>query len=340
MKITELFGEKQIIAIIGLAKNTGKTVTLTKVMEELSATNRVVGVTSAGRDGEQYDVLNKLVRKPRIFVPSRNLVATTHILMEKSEAKVEVVQETGIHTPLGKVFVGRVLQGGNIEVAGPSSVSGIKAVAGMMCEAGASYVLVDGAFNRIAMASPAACDGFIVATGAILSPDLAVVVRETVRMIDLLRIPEIDNHHIKTLALASGGMMLIDDESLRVTPVVLDSPSRKGARLAARLSSNTRYVVFDKSVVESDLDELIKARKGNPLTIILPDSTKLFISPYKLTWYQKRGLQIRVLAPANILCVTVNPVAPGAHCFESSVMVAQIQKALPEIPVFDVLDQV
>ena len=51
---------------MGLAKNTGKTETLAALLRELEAAGQPVGVTSVGRDGEEHDVIDSRIEKPRV----------------------------------------------------------------------------------------------------------------------------------------------------------------------------------------------------------------------------------------------------------------------------------
>jgi len=64
--LRELTASTRRLALVGLAKNTGKTVALTALLRELEDDGRRVGVTSVGRDGEERDVIDARIEKPRI----------------------------------------------------------------------------------------------------------------------------------------------------------------------------------------------------------------------------------------------------------------------------------
>ena len=59
MTLFELVVEKKVksLSIIGMAKNVGKTVTLNYLIEQSTKRNMVLGLTSAGRDGEKIDAV-------------------------------------------------------------------------------------------------------------------------------------------------------------------------------------------------------------------------------------------------------------------------------------------
>jgi len=58
MTLGELTASDRRLALVGLAKNTGKTVALAALLRELQDNGRCVGVTSVGRDGEEHDVID------------------------------------------------------------------------------------------------------------------------------------------------------------------------------------------------------------------------------------------------------------------------------------------
>jgi hypothetical protein len=105
--LADLIGTAPTVAVAGLAKNVGKTTTLVVLIEELSRRGRTVGVSSLGRDGEQFDVLDSRISKPAISLPAHSLVATTAALLRDGEVPHTVVSETNQATPLGRVVVVR-----------------------------------------------------------------------------------------------------------------------------------------------------------------------------------------------------------------------------------------
>src|SRR5438132_7683156 len=90
------------LALVGLAKNTGKTETLTTILAELAAAGVVVGVTSIGRDGEEHDVIDARIAKPRVHLREGSLVASTGELLSASGVAHERLAQTGVRTPLGE----------------------------------------------------------------------------------------------------------------------------------------------------------------------------------------------------------------------------------------------
>ncbi len=339
MRFQHLLKDEKIIAIIGLAKNTGKTVTMRALLNEFNAAGRRTGITSSGRDGEAFDALDAAIEKPRLELLPGNLAATTAELFEHGTARVKYLKETGYRTPLGTVVIAEVQQAGLIEIAGPSTTRGLKAVCQEMLALGAERVLLDGAINRMAAASPQVCDGVILATGAVLSNRLEVVVAETRRRVDLLRLPEIADPQIKELALSARRLAAIDRDG-RLRPLSEgDGVENRPGWLARQLSEQDEYLVCKAACTESLLDEVVMARRGRPMTMLAADSTRLFISPHGWNYYIRSGITFQVLHALRLICVTANPVAPHAHAFETGEMIPALREALPGVTVLNALDK-
>src|SRR5438067_5951860 len=155
MLLSQLTGSVSRLALVGLAKNTGKTETLAALLRELEEHGRRVGVTSVGRDGEERDVIDTRIEKPRVRLATDSLVATTDGLLSASGIDYNVLENTGVRTPLGPVLIARLREPGTIELAGPSAAGQVREVSGAMLGHGAEQVLIDGAIDRRAASSPA-----------------------------------------------------------------------------------------------------------------------------------------------------------------------------------------
>ncbi len=83
-RVSELVAGTHTLALVGLAKNTGKTETLAAILREHAASDTTVGVTSIGRDGEEHDVIDARIDKPRVQLQRGSLVATTGALLRSS----------------------------------------------------------------------------------------------------------------------------------------------------------------------------------------------------------------------------------------------------------------
>jgi hypothetical protein len=343
-RLSELLAGTRALALVGLAKNTGKTETLAAILREHAASGTQVGVTSIGRDGEEHDVIDARIDKPRVELQRGSLVATTGALLRTSGVAHERLMQTGVRTPLGEVVLARLSEPGAIEVAGPSAAADLHTVSDAMLELGAEQVLIDGAIDRRAASSPAVAEGLVMATGAILSEDIEAVVTATADAVDLVRLP------------LAGGDADEDDnggggpqESARPDTAGWITLERRlvlnaePAEIAAVLREHPHASTFavEGALGERFLEGLLAARterSGRELRIVAGDPTKVFLSRRGPRWYARQGIAIEVLQTIELKAITVNPVAPQSHRFDSIALRELIGSAVAGVPILDVLD--
>jgi hypothetical protein len=339
-QLAELTASARRLALVGLAKNTGKTETLAALLRELQACGRSVGVTSVGRDGEERDVIDIRIEKPRVELCADSLVATTDALLRAGAIPYEIVSETGVRTPLGRVLIARLLTRGTIEVAGPSAAADVREVADTMLAHGAEQVLIDGAIDRRAASSPAVSDGLVMATGAALHEEIEQVVARTRDAVELVRLPELNEPHVRELAAANAASMLIgpDEEPLTLHPrfVLTSTAADIGQLLRARPTAS--HLLVRGALCEPFLAELLRATGERELELVVADATKVFLTDHGVEWYRRQGLSIATIASIDLRAITVNPVAPQSHRFDSQQLRALLEEAIPGVPVLDVRD--
>jgi hypothetical protein len=326
--LSDLTAPVRRLALVGLAKNTGKTETLAALLRELAERDTPVGVTSIGRDGEEHDVIDARIDKPRIVLEAGSLVASTDALVRASGLAHERLARTGMRTPLGEVVIARVTE------RGASTAEDLRKVSEEMIGFGAAKVLIDGSIDRRAASSPTVADGLVIATGAVLSEDIEAVVAATKDAVELVRLPAAGGPPVDVST--SGGEEILTLER----GLVLNA---EPAEIAALLREHPKASVFnvDGALSERFLEGLLTARTeraGRELRIVVGDPTKVFLTRRGAGWYRRQGLAIEVLRMIRLKAITVNPVAPQAHRFDSGQLRGLIEAAVPDVPVLDVLD--
>jgi len=119
MKLIDLIKNKyKIISVVGMAKNSGKTVTLNELIEEALDVNLRLGITSIGRDGEKQDIVTS-TEKPLIYINEGTLIATAEEVFNACEANLEILEITDYSTSLGRVLIARAISSGYVQIAGP-----------------------------------------------------------------------------------------------------------------------------------------------------------------------------------------------------------------------------
>jgi hypothetical protein len=329
----------RILSVVGMEKNVGKTVVLNELLEQLDEKSLVPGITSIGRDGESKDILTE-TDKPLIYVSKGTLVATLEMYINLTEIEVEVLEITNQVTSMGRVIIGRCLQSGYIEIAGPASNNGIKRVAEKMLEYGANLVIVDGALSRVSSASPGITEATILATGAVLDRDMKKVISKTFHQVHLFGLKGLKNNELISLIeekILEDGITFIE-ESLKTHHLKLKTALNASRKIIEEMTPETKYIVFSGSLTSKIIKEIHEACGGTDVIFIVKDATKIFISERELNYFLKIGIQLRVLDEINLLAITINPYSPYGYNFNPKGFMEAMKSYFKDTPIFNVLE--
>ena len=119
MNIYDLIKDEERVSFIGMCKNAGKTTVLNEVIKEIHENEESILLTSIGRDGEELDLVTN-TKKPEIYIYKDDYIATARDLIKYCDITKEIVESTGIYTPLGEIIIIRALSDGFVQIAGPS----------------------------------------------------------------------------------------------------------------------------------------------------------------------------------------------------------------------------
>lgn len=340
MSLLNLINEEyKIISIVGMSKNSGKTVTLNHLLYEAMEADIQIGITSLGRDGENLDLVTE-TEKPRIFATEGTIIATSTSLLSLGDANVEILQVTDYRTPLGNVVIGRVRSSGYIQLAGPQSLKEIKEVSHIMLGLGAKFVLIDGALDRRSSAAPTIADATILATGAVLSRDINRAIEETLHIVNIFSLPQVEDKSIRKIMekLVIKDEIAVIDENLNVDIIDLKTALGGGQIIAESLKEDSKYVFIPGSLVKNTLEELIQStRKYKNINIVISDGTKVFISPKDWLKFMRFGIKVMVLHPINLIAITLNPYAPAGYYYEPFNYLEKMKSYINTIPVMDLM---
>ena len=327
------------LSVVGMEKNVGKTVVLNELLEQIDEKSLVPGITSIGRDGESKDILTE-TDKPLIYVSKGTLVATLEMYLNLADIEVEVLEITNQVTSMGRVIIGRCLQSGYIEVAGPASNNGIKNVAKKMLDYGAKLVIVDGALSRVSSASPGITEATILATGAVLDRDMKKVVSKTFHQVHLFGLKGLENNEVISLIeenILEDGITFIT-EDLKNRHLKLKTALNASRRIIEEITPETKYIVFSGSLTSKIIKEIHEACGGTDVIFVVKDATKIFISERELNYFLKIGIQLRVLDEINLLAITINPYSPYGYNFNPKAFMKTMESYFEDIPIFNVLE--
>ena len=314
-----------------MAKNTGKTVCLNYVLEQLQHTGKVVAVTSIGLDGEKTDQVSQ-TEKPEIELSEGMYFVTSEYHYRQRQLLSEVCQISDERTSLGRLVTARVLQRGKVILTGPASTARVSTLIRQMAELGVDLTIVDGALSRKSPASPAVTEGLILATGAAIAPDLASIVGKTRFVYQLTQLPEYESPLTETMMWAEPGICAVEDSALFPLPIA--SPLLF-TKCKDKLFSHGHTLFVSGIVTDNMLEYLRMQPDVREICLIVKDFTKIFVSPIVLGGYLQKGGRLMVVKRPELLAICINPISPTGFKVDSERMRAALQEVV-EVPVYDV----
>lgn len=339
MLLEHIRGKYERVSIIGMSKNSGKTVALNYLIQEAGDEGICIGITSIGRDGEDMDIVTNTDKAP-IFVEDGTIIATSTKMAELGDANVEILRVTDFRSPLGDIIIGRVRDSGYVQIAGPQLLSEVRAVSDMMLYFGAEFVIVDGALDRLSQAAPHISEAAILSVGAVLSRDMNKVVEKSVHLAHILSLPQVEDKVIrdKARSLIDKGKIALIDEDGDIEEVDLKTSLGSGHIIAEHLRDESKYIVMPGCLVKSTVEDLIRtSRRYRDVEIIVKDPTKLFIDPEDWQRFVRMGVEICVLDGINLLSLTLNPYAPSGYYFQPEEFLKRMKLSIVDIPVVDLV---
>lgn len=336
-EILSLIRQYKSVSIIGMNKNVGKTTTLNHILKEAKGSISL-GLTSIGRDGEELDKVTA-TEKPKIYIEKGTIVATAKQCLLNSDFTKEIINTTGINTPMGEIVVCRSLSDGYADLGGPSVNAYMKTIKKQLLDFGCDLVIIDGALSRKTFASPQVCEATILSTGAALSRSMTAVISETKHTLDLLSLPEEDNELVldTSMKILKEGIIGVINKlgDYKIVDVLTALEASK--EIVHELNEDISHVVIKGAISDRLLEGIMTATNlYKNVTFLVEDGTKLFINKETLYKFQRQGGTLKVLGKIRVVCLTINPKSPYGYEFPKEKFLSELQKVV-DIPVFDVL---
>lgn len=354
-KLEDLLRGIQSAAIIGIAKNVGKTTVVNYLTSTLAFHDRVVAVVSVGREGVRKDFLTA-VAKPSVYLPMGTLLVTGRKLIPFCQAGLEILEIMPFQGPFGELVIARVRTSGLVELAGPVRTEELKAILNVFREKGAGITLVDGALDRKAAAFPGVTEGIILATGASVAGSLEAVIARTVHLVNLLVLPELAEAKVKEAAqtiLANGSVGIINSSSsiveyktsqnrtveykaLEYKPLEYRTLLGHERAIATGLGPGT-VLVLGGTLEDNSLRELMDNSAGcREVTLLVRDALRLFLEPETTARLERLGWKIKVLHKPRLLAVTASSWSKSGKAIPPREFLLGLRHAVAPVPVFDV----
>lgn len=328
------------VAVMGMSKNTGKTVCLNHLLAQAHGAGKAVALTSIGRDGEEHDQVFS-IPKPPVLVTPGCLVATARDTLLRSKVRTRQLGTTGVDSPMGEVLIVKAMEAGEMEVAGPSRSHDQHKVNALLRQCGADMVFLDGALGRSHHASPALADGVVLATGAALGGGMGDVLRKTRDRLAILGIapaPADVAARVRPLFERGGvGVWQRDGQCVFDEPIATINAA---AVLLALNTDDIGLVAVAGAVGKRVWQAMLALLARHPgLTLVVADGTRLFIDAGELADFERLGGRLHALRGIHLLGIALNPLSPFGGSFDAQAFLAEARAALPGHTATDVMLQ-
>ena len=331
--ITDLQKYKSL-SIVGLEKNTGKTVCLNYVLNRLHAIGRKTAVTSIGIDGERVDQVFGS-HKPEIILYDGMQFITSEKHYSGRQLLSKVIAVDSDSTALGRLITAEVVCSGKVLLSGASTTEKLRSQINYFVSNGLDITIVDGALSRLSLASPSVTDAMILCTGAAVSPNLRQLILKTKFTFDLINLEMINNSLLTDkLSKISSGIWCVDSDD---NIFDLDIPSVFLLEKTTKDIFQHGDTLYVSGAVSDKLLKYLTTKKNIAnQTLIVRDFTKLFITPEMYNAYTKKGGKIRVLQQSKLIAVCLNPTSPNGYTIDSAEACKKLSESL-EVPVWDIM---
>lgn len=325
------------LAIIGLAKNAGKTVAFNQIIKEAQIDGLRLGLLSYGRDGEEIDVIT-LKKKPRILIPPGTVFATAKGALDKSTVKADLQARTDLDTLLGKVNIYRSgSKEGFIELVGINTARKFKKIQSLFPDE-LDLIVIDGALDRKSSAMPELTEGVVMSTGAVIGNTEELVINRSILEYDKLTLPGLEYSFLKDAAHRAyqkdvGAVVKKDGHIIflhsKTTFDTIDEIRHINP-------SSIEALVIKGALIDSFTEKLFYSIKLRDCKVIVRDGTRIFLNKRNLNLMNYYRLELKALKKINLLAVTVNPVSPEGIELDSYKIISGLQKKI-SVPVYDLM---
>lgn len=321
------------LSIVGLEKNTGKTVCLNYILKRLHEIGVSTAVTSIGVDGEQVDSVYATAKPEIILYEGMQFITSQrHYLQRRLVSMIVNVDER--RTALGQLVTAEVLCQGKALLSGAATTGILRQQIEQFKKNNVQLSIVDGALSRLSLASPTVTEAMILATGAAVSPNLQQLVSKTKFVYRLIKLEEISPALRQKISNISFGIWGIDSDG-----EVHDLGIKSVFLLGKGEDKLFKYgdTIFAAGAVSDRLLKYLSAQPNiSKCILIVQDFTKLFLSPEVYSDFTKRGGRLKVMQRSNLVAITLNPTSPQGYTLNSADACNTLSDALG-CPVYDVL---
>lgn len=298
-----------IVGIVGTAKNTGKTTTLSFLMQNAFRRGFYVGITGIGYDGEEIDNITMLP-KPRLYLEKNTIVTTSEKCLEVTSTEFTLLEKTDIKTALGRVCIVQITKPGLMVIAGPNKKSDLVNIIEILIKYKISMLFVDGSLNRISPMS--VVDKIIFTTGASRNTEIKILVQEMKGIQTIFHQPKTEYE------LSFYNKITFIEDEMRESALLSMVVNENAESVVSQITNKTKAIyipglvstgaLYNFASCLKDYSEKIELIIHSPISLILsgePSNTGNVIRAL-----QKKNIQLKYFRSPELTAVTINPFYP------------------------------
>lgn len=323
------FPEKsnRITAIIGICKNAGKTTFLNWLISNLYTIPK--GVLTTGRDGEEKDLIydNK---KPKVVLPPDTFFTVTGRILEKNFHLLTIKEKLPFKSGGEYLWLAQSDYELETEICGPPSVNEQQNIASLMLENGADMVMIDGAFDRRAIAHSSLINSIIISVGPSFG-NLEDIITELDHIILLTELKEITLPECNTDRIC----LIFSDRTVVPTDNRIFSGNEKSVFevIAKNVNRELEAVYFPGALTDSSL-RILSTRLKPGCRLVFQNPFKVMISHDSIKQLLE-NFTILVLKKINLQAIIVNSYSANGNHIDCELIRESLRNRY-DIAVFDV----
>jgi hypothetical protein len=322
-----LQNSQRIVAVVGLAKNVGKTTLLNWLIKNLAQQNNssTFGMITTGRDGEDFDLVGGH-RKPKVFVPAGTFFSTRPEVIAQNSSALAIIQKLPYRAGGKRLWLVKALQTILTEIVGPASASEQIKLAQDILDRGADQVFIDGSLDRKSIALAAEVDGLVVVAGA-EAGSLQQIKAELAKLQMLTQIECSQDLATKNKFVTYSVNGQVQTSSLRS---ILHQES---TLLQLPKITEAEWIYFPAAFTERSYTKLVSALAQSRFIFQHPLHIQLSADQLGKIYHK-----IAVLSKIKIDGIALNSYSAKGNHLDSELLRAEIRKTFAQLPIIDVAE--
>lgn len=251
------------------------------------------------------------------------------------QTSYSIHEDTQIDTSLGRVYIIEITKETEVVIAGPSKVLEMEDLVTRLKQYHLKHIFIDGALFRKTFANSRICDAIIVSTGASYSPDIQVVVTDTIALLHQFSLAKAKQSILDKIKGYTQSLLVYENSVLTLE----DRAIGKGIeRICHNINNEAKALYIHGALTNQLIDCLIQHKDSiHNLDLIVQDPTYIMCDQKHYKYLMKLSISLSVINEVQVPFVTCNPLSPYGYEFDPLEFKEELQKKA-NYPVVNILE--